>query len=254
MQADGRYVLLCYRREAPTELSAGAFLLVDEDAAAQVTTNEVLSTFEHSSFKDMLGKFSGYLRDHPECQAAMQRTDRPGLVPVFFAQESTRLLREDPVSAFRAMNVSELRVDLRDSKPAPAPVVPEITPIFTAGHDALADVFGYQLYCRAQFLGPGKVEIECPGCGFWSTHSFSSVEERVSSFQCKKGCLLEFPLESLHERWATFCVLELLSLPVRRFYFPRGWATNSWMTKQELEEKFKQFKAELEQVNKEIGT
>jgi hypothetical protein len=242
----GRYVVLCYRRVGTTELSSGSLYVAEEDDQTRNSIGEVLETFENLSFKDMINKFSSWLCDYPDCQAVMQRVDRPGLVPVLLGEVSTRLLREDPITAIRSMDVSDARIDLRVPRPAiKADPVPTVVPVFRAGHDALAHVFGRTLYARRR-----NSEVECPGCGMWSVHL-----DDDPLFACHKTCTTTIAVSDTVEGWAMFHIEDLLEGTwLTRFYFPRDWNKSSWITREELEVKYTSFLLDMKKAQKETET
>lgn len=178
-------------------------------------------------FNKMMGMVSDELRKHQVSKLIMERTDRGGLKPFVFDNPTVELLRSDPVSVIRLMNIPPIHIDLRKGKPAP------LTPIFTAGHDTLSHGFGDEVYVKLR-----KGEVECPCCGMWSPVDTSFV------FGCKKKCKLMIPMR-FTEKWGVVKVQDLLTFNLDRYYLPRDWnKSNGWITRADLEALFEQWKKE----------
>jgi len=206
----------------------GEILLRWEDGSFPA---QQLHAIDRIGFNRMMGTVSEELNKHKVSKLIMERTDRGGLKPFVFDNPTVELLRSDPVSVIRLMNIPPIHIDLRKEKPAP------LTPIFVAGHDALANGFGDEVYARVRGTG-GTAELECPCCGLWSTVDTEFV------FNCKKKCKLTMPVR-FTEKWAVVKVEDLLGLKLDRYYLPREWnKSHGWITRADLEALFEQWKKE----------
>jgi len=166
--------------------------------------SESIDVFEHLSFEDMMTRVSNALNEYDVDCLFMERLDRPGTKPFKIPNPDVELLRTRPVEAIQAMSPPPIHIDLRN-RPAAA------SPIFIAGHDALANSIGEFLYARVR-----RGEVECPGCGTWN------ATQIPNQFHCVRKCHLELPV-SFVEGWALFRTQALLDLNLSRYFFPRDW-------------------------------
>jgi hypothetical protein len=229
-----------------------------QDARGSITQN---SPFVGLKFSRMMTLVSRELRLHPDAAVVLQRFDRPGLVPVQLGERARVLLRDDPVAAIRAM-------DVRD-QPAEK-VTPLQAPVLRSCHDTLADAFGERVYLRVQ---AGYVEDPVTGtfasfaCG---TKSGWRIRGKSSSYQewlpiQLEGVEGELPPDLFESadlgasqellgkvltqvRWASCSVDDLLKLPANRFYLPRRWSGQQWISRRELRERLERFRKESEKV------
>jgi predicted RNA-binding Zn-ribbon protein involved in translation (DUF1610 family) len=130
---------------------------------------------------------------------------------------------------------------------APVPPAP-----IRAGHATLADAFGEVIYFRVR-----GHELECPGCGFWGMFTSPGLlkdPDRAgtrfkTAFVCPKKCGERF-IVSCEDSWGYVHVEDLLkSSKLNAFYFPRTWNEGRpWVTRESLQQKYNEYKAEKEKV------
>lgn len=235
--SDMKTIVLAYRR-VPGDLSSGSVLLDTGTAPPQV-----LRPFEALDFKVMMREFAIELLAHPDAGAAIQRTDRPGLVRIPLAPDEIELFRRDPAEAIRQRTVPPQRVVIGvdraagPDKTAVHVVKPDGT-VLDAGYDSLAQCFGDVVYARAR-TKDGKPEVECHCCGSWCTI------ERGSSFTCW-DCNQQLPIAdlALASGWAGVKVRELLATCREVFFLPRQWSGKNWVPRAELEHRFNEYNKE----------
>lgn len=186
--------------------------------------------FENLAFDAMLYELARKLALHADASVYLLRTDRSGCLPYKLDDGTVALLRADPVSMAQALTVagSPSSLLLRAQQAQERVVMP-----LRVGVDVLADAFGEVVYVR---LSDG--EVECPGCGFWSPLD-------AGGFRCRKRCHVQLDIATAG-RWATVPVTSLLASPLQRFYLPRVWNTQLWITKDELAKLYQAFISERE--------
>lgn len=114
----------------------------------------------------------------------------------------------------------------------------EVTPRIKDRIDEVANIFGDTVYCRMR-----GADIECPFCGRWAN---TSGAYRLD-FTCN-ACKHTISLQTRHERWAGIKLVDLLDVEVTRYYLPREWSPQRWISRMELQSKFAQFEKEIENV------
>lgn len=203
---------------------------------------KTFASFHSEDFRSMLREFAQALQSDDQARAVWQRTDRPGLTPYYLDAEVTQLFREDPVAAIEGMcppsispSTTVQRVQQERVKMVPISV--------RAGHDALADAFGEEIYIRARGR-KDQVYIECPCCGIWAP-----IIDRMSvciNQKCKAHVLLRV-VRVVNEKWAAMNIEEILETGSPRFYLPRAWNEGrSWVSLWDLQQKWEAFKKERE--------
>lgn len=196
-----------------------------------------LCSFQEEAFDNMIRRFAAALQEEPSARGVIQRTDRAGLTPYVLDQRLVAMFRTNPEAAVASMSPGGPMVNFQRK-------VEEQTPIVTtvrAGFDTLANAFGDTVYSK---LKDGKVE--CPGCGLWSSHGGDHLACRNNK------CSLYMRAISLEprRRWAGLRTKELILLGhCSRFYLPRAWNDGrSWVTREELEQKYNDFQKEKTHV------
>lgn len=210
--------------------------------------NRTFVAFHSEGFRSMLREFASALQQDESARAVWKRTDRPGLVPYYLDAEVTELFRKDPVAAIESMcppshsplttvqRVQEQRV--------------QMVPISVrAGHDALADAFGEQVYLRLRER-KGDLFVECPCCGIWASVSDNKPKTAKLSACINRKCrafdLLPV-ITPVNGKWAAIGVEELLGMKSHRFYLPRAWNEgHSWISLNDLQLKWDEFNKEKE--------
>lgn len=177
-------------------------------------------------WSELLRVLAEEIRDTgPKTELYAHRVDNPTLPPSRIDEETVALFYHDPVSAIRSWTIQvKEAVAKRSLKPIPA------------GHSVLARMFGSHVYLS---MNPRNGQVESPITG-----------EMVSAVKLGGGKCL--PIEKAGKRWARVSIRRLLDeSDAERFYFPRPWSNpDSWITRQELEQKLEKYllekaKAEL---------
>ena len=229
-------VTLTYKRVG--EKFEGKFSLAD--------VNALPSPFKDFDFAQMMTVASRLLKAYEAPGLIIQRTDRPGMLPVQLEPKLFELLLTDPVAYIKANSIAPRVLDLRAEEKQSALAAGEkhVMPRSAGlrhGQDALASAFGERLYTRAKILGVGHWRYEHPGTGRWADlvtieHWLKSRETRPVFVDEKRGYLVI----------ATELLLQTKS---ERFYYPREWNTfGSWITKEQLREKLEQFRKDKSNV------
>lgn len=215
-------------RHVGNELSTGCFFLAYDGE----TKTHVLEDFASLAYIDMMKRFAKYLAEHPAADAAIARTDRPGLAVMRLPDDEVALFRSDPATAIRARIFPPQVVHVGVDKSArQAPLV--------AGYDTLVDAFGDVVYARCR----RKNEVECVGCGNWSPTS--KINDVRVAYRCVE-CGAWMPVDDFQPDagWAGFKVTELLGSGLTTFFLPRHWNNQNWITKSELQTKYMNYKKE----------
>lgn len=213
-------VILKYHREQPPRSDTLTGSILVREGKEEKEYHE----FRWCSFKAMMTYFAQVLIEHRGATAIVERTDREGLLPVPLSDMLTQRLREDPVEAIRQLSPPPVVVDVREKVPPPSSL--------RVGHDAVADAFGDEVYCRAR----GE-QIECPVCGSWN----EVIEGSLHCSSCRV-CLHATPAGP---DWWTVPTIELLCTKTfqgRRYFIPRAWnKTPPWISFHDLNEKYNQY-------------
>jgi hypothetical protein len=192
--------------------------------------------FSGKTFAQMMTLVHMRLVKLPKARLIMQRTERPGLMPVEVAPEDVELLRVDPVTYIRKHTVEPITVDMRGSRKGQHALargerveIPKSSGI-RAGHDTIAEAFGEVVYARMR-----NNNVESPNDGRWVT------------LQTLESWLKAAPTEVVTPElgWVGIRVADLLRTQNSRFYLPREWNPHrSWITKEQLIELLEQFEEE----------
>jgi len=216
--------------------------------------NWATEDFVSLPFHRMMTRVSSNLRSHPNAAVVLQRSDRSGLSPMALGEEMRELLRDDPVAAIRSMDIRVGQV---------APSVPE--PVLRSSHDTLADAFGERVYIRmrngyAEDPTTGKMAqlATGPKCG-WRIQGEGNSYEKWLPIQLEgvEGDLdienaVDDPQQLMEKlgkvlaecKWASCSVEDLLSRPGNRFFLPRRWNKQQWITRQALRERLDKYRKE----------
>lgn len=237
-------VVLQYKREG--QLSSGRIVrrIIDTDKPIQLAvTEETIAYFEQIEYGPMINTLCVALRTFPEANAVIERTDRPGLVPYVFDESMVKLMREDPVTAIRSLQVPEQTVNMKAAKPQGEATFIQPTYI-KAGYDTFAESFGYEVYLSAR----GGTDAECPCCGRWSRVGQGRLENKergllVCTFM---RCQVVVPVVLHTPTWVSVQLMDLLQQKTPRFYLPRAWNEGrAWVDFEVLKDKYKQFLTEV---------
>jgi len=235
-------VVLRYKRE-PGDLSTGS-IFTREGERVQVEFE-----FRHQMFRSMMARFAEILTANPHFSGVIERNDRPGLCPLYLESALLEALRTDPVKAIQSLE-SPLR-SVTDTVNVTSSASLQARPVrgINVGYDTFADAFGDILYCRARMQEDCQHQLECPGCGCWtSVFCYSDGFD----FQCRNcGLYLECAVAGTH--WVTVETAALLATKTTttpRFFFPRVWnhSSNPWISREELQKKYSAWLEEKKHV------
>lgn len=211
-------------------------------------------------FHQMMTMVARRLREFPDADVVLQRTDRRGLSPLKLGEDVRVMLRDDPAGAVRAMSVSTGQH-----------VEVQVPPTLRSSHDTLADAFGERLYLQMrrgyvadpltgsyQQLSYGEKSgwrIRGPGNSYeqWLPIRLEGVEVGVDpkAMSDDPGALMQELGKMLAElRWVSCSTEDLLSMPGSRFFLPRRWNAEGmqWISRQALRERLDQFRKERDHV------
>lgn len=175
--------------------------------------------------RDVIGMYAG-------SGLVLQRTDRPGLLPVKLSEEQFKLLVDD-FSAYIAANTIPSRI-VNSDRPrtrASALTAKYIIPSgIDAGYATLGQVLGDDVYFRRR-----ADKVEHPVTGRWVT------------LEVLQQILPEAKVASTE--WVKVPTAELLRLATPRFYLPRAWNVEGrWILHETLRRLFNQYKEEKSNV------
>lgn len=241
-------VTMEYQRDGVEMTSSGRFTssengrVTEEGAFSQKAWREILKQLAH-----VLERWSA----EQAVDIFLARTDRAGLLSYRLDDETVKLLRTDPISAFKALEYTTS---------SPSAVVqhvqrdrvPRVQPPVKAGHDALADAFGDVVYFKVR-----GHELECPGCGYWGMYTTPGLLNHLdragevikTTFMCQKKCCSRFSL-TCDKTWGYVEVKYLLEqTKLDAFFFPRAWNEGRpWVSRESLQKLYSEYKADKEKV------
>lgn len=198
-------------------------------------------SFSRIPFSKMISSLSEELREHAVDHVLLLRVDVPHSLVYQLDSETVLLIKNDPVLAIRVMS-HDMRPSASEFQKKRETTAVATPPLY-ACVDFLSRTLGDNVYVAVR--RKETVQLECPGCGFWST----TLPFR---FVCKKKCGLEVPVR-LFSKWAAVAVRDLLPL-TPAFYLPRAWNTDPpWITREQLAEKYETYKKEKEQCLERLG-
>jgi hypothetical protein len=234
-------VVLEYRRVV--DKSTGRIVLRSEQGEDQV-----LQEFEEIEYAPMLTHFAEAIRAQPVERAVIQRTDRAGLVPFTLDDRTFNLFRDDPVAAIMAMSTPTASPStvVKRVKQERTPILPSLR----IGTNTLADSFGDVLFCRFKKTADGRGKAECPACGIWVPALDHPMIGGFGTLCINPKCRahnVAIRAAEAHERWVGFYTKTLLTLGSPRYFLPRAWnPSSSWISWEDLNEKYTQFQKEKE--------
>jgi hypothetical protein len=226
-------------------MTSSGTIVIDHDNCA------VETSFKAASFQSMISKLCDELRQVPDAEVFIRRTDREGLVPYKLDAKTVTLIREDPLAAAEAMTYHQTSPSTAIKRMRERNVAIEPQPV-RVGFDVLSEAFGDDVYFRVR-----GHELECPGCGFWSPFTSQGLlndPDRVktvfmTAFVCQKKCRGRF-IVKCWERWGSVPVEYLLkNTKLDLFYLPRPWndgGSGGWIGRAALQYKFDQYNKEKE--------
>jgi hypothetical protein len=227
------------------EVYSGSFLSYDGD--------EQLYSIDFCdlSFRGIIVDLHRLLVELPEDTVLVfQRMDRPGLAKVTLEEETTRLIREDPVAAARAMSPAPVVVNLKDQQAAMGKPMKKLLRV---GRDTLAAAFGDVIYCTMRRGGL----VECPICGRWGRCSVDSTTQN-GYFHCA-NCSAAIPGKSYPQEdggwWGIDMRVLLRETTSDSLYLPRDWnTTGPWIGRSDLQEKYDEYLKEKERCLENLET
>lgn len=182
-------------------------------------------------FKKVIGKLSDLLNIYQDVnEVTLQRVDRAGILPMGFGPAMIKMLREDPLTAYRTLTFEQQQYRSADA----------------AQQNLTSRSFGPVVYLR---MKQGKVE--CPLTGQYRTLAYGdrygwkirgegNAHEKwvplvdlvdVSPEGTQGVQRLAFAI------WARVSVQDLLDLGAPEYYLPRPWnrRPSGWIDREELE-------------------
>ena len=193
-----------------------------------IVWNGVEKRFDRMFFRGIIGELHNILKEAPlETRVIFQRTDREGIVPFELGEHTIRLIRRDPVLAYKKMNFNS-----------------EPTVQVTGSGEGAA--FGRYVYLRVE-----NGMIEDPLTGHWKTFAYGPEKGWMIRDDETNDHTRWLPLVSLIDsapegatnlerlaftRWALLDVEQLLCrMDATRFYVPRPWNSHGpWISREEL--------------------
>lgn len=192
--------------------------------------------FEGKTFAAMMTIVHARLIEQPDSGLLVQRTERPGLMPVRVDPDKVELLRTDPAKYIQMHTMAPVTIDLSGGKKGKRGLargeqttIPKSSGI-RAGYDTIAEAFGEVVYARMR-----NNNVESPDTGRWVP--LSVLENWLNAT----------PVEVVTPAlgWVGIRVSDLLRTKSSRFYLPREWNPyRSWVTKEQLRELLEQFEEE----------
>lgn len=181
-------------------------------------------------YKKVIVRLHQLLLEHDAKKVIFQRTERDDLMPVELGERLLKLLREDPLSAYRAM--------LYES----APIQTSTTKV----QDRAANFFDEVVYLRMV-----NGTIEDPETGTMLSLAYGPQSGwRIRRNDNNSGAWI--PIQPVDEspdgtsfgerlaffRWAKVKVQDLLDQKLERYYLPRSWNTKGpWISHVELSDR-----------------
>ena len=217
-------IILAYQREGN-----------DVTGYVRLAAGLILQEFKEVTFTTMLTHLARAISAHPQYGVVFQRLDHPRLVPSVLDAATVELFRVDPVAAIQSLTFET------SALPQKPPKVP--TNALRVGYDTLAEAFGDMTFFRIV-----RDSIECPGCGQLAVFRKAAERDGYAIFKCRKACPEHIPLlvMDLTEQWLFLPTSRLLQQPLDQFFLPLIWNTGAWITRQDLEHKYKAYMAEKE--------
>ena len=199
--------------------------------------------FEVTGFPSLVTKLAEVYQDNPCSRVLLRRTERTPSVPLELEPGVVKLLETDVDKVVASLSPAPRRVVVRDvvrSKDHSIKPKVSVQPMLRAGLDTKVETFGSSVYVRAR-----NGEVESPLTGRWGR--LDTELEGIS----RAVCTASDSYDSSKSSWVGILVSDLLGMGVDRFYIPRQWNRGSgWITKEELERKYKSFKKEIADVQR----
>jgi hypothetical protein len=208
--------------------------------------------FEGYTFSRMMSRLASVLRKYEQCDHLV--LERKEIEDSSYEMSPTEVqqLREDPAAAISSMQVPDRTVVVRDPEklvcyPKDEPVMQSL---LRAGHDTMADAFGYYTYFR---LRDGK--IECPYDGRWKEYSvvtaFGTPGVFYKGLDSDEPGALWFSPDIVDENWSRTFTKTLLDVwekkGLSRYFLPRRWnKSGPWISHEELKQKYETYLKEKE--------
>lgn len=236
-------ILLSYRR---TEHTYQGVLSVFHGGGAEPVGRH--STFEDTSFSDMIVKLHKALAEFPDCMdVEFQRQELKNLPPFVLSSGDIELIRTDPVKAVKAMSPPPVRVNVGESL-GKAQLGEPMKKTIRAGHDTLADAFGDAIYCSLKSSG----EVECPMCGRWGRVSIAPNMLGQLNCHCGAAILGRAYVDKGAKRgwWGVDIQVLFQDTKGDRFYLPRAWnKTGPWISREDLQARYEEYLKEKERCS-----
>jgi hypothetical protein len=192
-----------------------------------------------ASFADVINVVSEVLRVSPDVELIFRRTDHAGLRDLTIDTVMRDLIRNNPAQYIAETTVSERKVVVRDR---PTEETQQYaTPYIRSGYDTLAESFGERLYVRIRDDG----KVECPLCGRWTAEIHE--DSIVPMLRCQ--CNATGVPGDLAGCWFAVTTEVLVTVKfLGRYYIPRLWNPNGWISCDELTKMYLSYLKEIEHV------
>jgi hypothetical protein len=181
-------------------------------------------------FKKMVGQLSDFLNaDESIDDVVFQRVDREGIMPMGLGPNMIQMLRQDPLSAYRAMDFN--------------------TSSFTTEDDPFSELA--DIFCTIVYVQLSGGQAMCPLTGTWRPLAYGEKHGwkiRGEGNNHKKWVPVEHLVDSAPAgvtgverlvfcQWALVDLKKLLALKADRYFLPRDWNYNpdGWIDHDYLE-------------------
>jgi hypothetical protein len=196
------------------------------------------------TYKRIIVRLHELMKEHDITRVFFQRTEREDILPVELGERMLKLLRNDPLSAYRAMSYEPASQTMKN-----APVA--------AGYDTLAEAFGEELYLQ---MTNGRVED--PETGEWLQLGYGPrFGWRIRRNDSKPAAWIRIePVDDAPEgtgfaervayaRWAKVSIHTLLEQKFERYYLSRAWNEDGpWISHDNLKRRLEQYLADREKA------
>jgi hypothetical protein len=195
----------------------GKIKLIDIEGTAQ------LVTLVGATFGEMMRSYVRELSTRLEVTAVVVQRGTDGVDHAYvLTDEATAAMRRDPATAIASMLYEP-------EEPVSVPPVKKLAHVRT-GEDTLADAFGESMYCAYK---SGK--FESPFSGRW---------EDLDTLDSRMGAV-SFVLSG---HWLILRTSQLLGTAQSRYWSPREWNPEGWISHADLQKKYDEYTKEVANV------
>lgn len=257
-----KQIILAFRRRP--ELTDGVHL-VEGYFDLKVNTAKGRNHFEDNTFEEVIKAFSALAQDVPDAELFMMRLEqKPKPIAMHLDEQQATMLRENVEAFLRTISPPPQRVVIRKTDNI---AVSATSAVFKAGHEALADAFGDEIYIRTRKWWKDersstpvwRGEIESVFDGRWKEcHTIVGINEDGKTISCPGDiydCAISLAttFKKVNDNWAKVNVVQLLAIgekrEQKRYFLPRAWNTSGpWITHGDLKKKYLEFLKEAAQA------